>query len=168
MKITANITRWDLVKLNYHMIFRFKLYALLVLIMFIGTAIPDLQYFSSNYIILIVLSVLGGGAALLAGMVFAQIIIYLPKPFDPKGLGEHIFTINHQGLHERDPTNDRFDQWSEILSIKRLKNYILVRLPNRNYFIRCYHMIPRRAFTTEVEFEEFFTRANQFWKEAAQ
>lgn len=166
MEITTNTTRWDIFRLSFHVVFTFKVYALIVLYIFIGISIDDLQDFSSKYIILIVLSVLGGGVAFLVGMVFALILIYLPKPLAPKGLGEHIFTINQQGLHERAPTNERIDKWSKIRSIEKSKNLIIIRVTSRYFFQFHYHLIPRRAFTTEVEFEEFFTRANEFWKEA--
>lgn len=74
-------------------------------------------------------------------------------------LGKHIISISAEGLRETTSVNDSIHKWSGIIRIKSNKKYIYIYTDNA-----AAHIIPKRAFPTEAEAEQFLANLKLFWK----
>ncbi|MEL7656790.1 MAG: YcxB family protein [Bacillota bacterium] len=72
---------------------------------------------------------------------------------------EHSVEITDDGLREQTEANDSFSRWESIDLIKANKKYI--------YYCSGYGClgIPKRAFGSELEAEQFLQKALSLWKE---
>lgn len=73
---------------------------------------------------------------------------------------EHSVEITVDGLREKTEANDTFRQWEYIDKIKANKKYIY-------YCVGRQHLgIPKKAFESDLEAEQFFQKALLFWLES--
>lgn len=77
-------------------------------------------------------------------------------------LGEHEFTIEDEGLFEKTDANETLTKWPSITSMRKTKNFILIRI--NNYL---FHILPRRAFSNERHYDEAWAELNKRWREKA-
>ncbi len=80
-----------------------------------------------------------------------SIVIVLSKANEGKGLGYHKFTLKDEGLLEETSGNTTLTKWAGIIRVLRMKNYIAIQNSPGTA-----HLIPKRAFISETEFESFY------------
>lgn len=73
---------------------------------------------------------------------------------------EHIIEITADGLREQTDANETFRRWKYIDLIKDNESCIYYCVGNQ------YLGIPKRAFGTKLEAEQFFQQALSFWQES--
>jgi hypothetical protein len=83
------------------------------------------------------------------------------KDSDKPGiLCEHTSEITVNGFREQTKFNDSFESWERVRHIESDKNYI--------YIYTCFstgNLIPKRAFTSNEDAEQFYNTAVSYWKE---
>lgn len=77
-------------------------------------------------------------------------------------LGPHTYRIDAEGLHEVTPVNEGLQRWAGVQEVGRSKRFVYIRI---NSYL--FHLIPRHAFASDREFEEFGDAAHAFWTSAA-
>lgn len=99
------------------------------------------------------------------GLIGAYILILFAKQQlyksigNGKGvLGEHTIEIEPKGLRETTDVNQNFHKWNGVQSIESDKKYIYVFIGN--YMA---HIIPKSAFKSDEEAEEFLNTAISYW-----
>lgn len=81
-------------------------------------------------------------------------------PYNKVGLlGEHTIEINEKGVRETTSVNDGFQTWEGIQSVEQDKAYIYIFLDSI-----LAHIIPKIAFNSIAEANEFFNKSVEFWK----
>lgn len=74
-------------------------------------------------------------------------------------LGEHTIEINEKGVRETTSVNDAFNKWEGIYKVTQNSEYIYIFL---NSMLA--HLIPKRAFNSIDEANEFYNKSVDFWK----
>lgn len=165
MEIVAEITRWDLVRFNLYFLPRIRsnliFYGIVVLLLFVIFVTSTPPERSLNWPMAVLVSLSGGVMALAVCFVVSLIWIFLGLRQNSGCLGEHYFKLTERGFHESTEFNETLHKWAGIQSVSKSNRFIFVRISN---FL--FHIIPRRAFGTEAEFEEFWTKLNLNWKQA--
>lgn len=118
-------------------------------------------YITRLDLIVVFASITSGLGGLLAGFTFSLIAILFVVSEKTGGLGKYIFIIAEQGFHEKTEANETTQKWQGILSIIKSKSYIFIRI---NSYL--FHVIPKRSFANEGEFEKFWEKANMYSKQA--
>ena len=166
MEVTALITRLDLVRFNLWALFRLRanlvFMAVLVVGIFVYIAISKAPASPNSWAIAVVASLAGGVGGLLGGFVISLACILITSSEKAGVLGKHIYTISEQGFHEQTLSNETTQKWSGVQALNKSGQYILVRI---NSYL--FHIIPKRAFSREEDFEDFWKRTNKYWKQAS-
>jgi hypothetical protein len=166
MQITADIRRMDLAKFNIYCLPRLRANWIFVGIVAVGVFVYTLATtFPTNVIALLgvaAVSFVVGVSALLAGFVVSFIWILSTSTEKSGTLGTHIYSLSEQGLHEITKHNDALHKWTGIQSVEKSGTYIFIRI---NGYL--FHLIPRCAFSSDKEYEEFWSKAHGYWKQAA-
>ena len=103
-----------------------------------------------------------GVCALLGGFVISFLWVLSTSTEKSGTLGTHTYSLSEQGLHETTNHNDALHKWTGIQSVEKSNSYIMIRI---NSYL--FHIIPRRAFSSDKEYEEYWTKAHGYWKQAA-
>ncbi len=69
----------------------------------------------------------------------------------PGLLGEHVFTIKHEGLREETSANDTLIRWGGAHDLHRTDGFILIGTSPVMF-----HVLPRRSFASQAAFEAFW------------
>jgi len=89
-------------------------------------------------------------------------VIQLVTATAEKGfIGKTIFTCSDEGFREKTEGTETLTNWASIKAIYRTKSYTLVRI--NGYRI---HIIPKREFESEDEFNSFSKAIYSFWANA--
>ena len=166
MKVTTDLTLKDWVWLNIFVALKLKmnqyliLFGMLFLIFFgvwkSGVPVTFREWFT---IILIAISPVLFG---LLVMVIGAILWAYFSTLNSKGLlCQHHFEINVAGLREQTRVNDSIHMWEGIDEIIDNKFYLLFRISGS-----LYHILPKRCFSSEQQFNQFFQTAQNFWRQA--
>lgn len=104
-------------------------------------------------------SVTGALGGLLGGFIAnsAQMLLMPDRNSGVRGI--HEFSLSPTGMHERTAVNDSQFLWTGIQSIVKVGGYMIIHINNYSAYV-----IPRRAFPSTVEFEEFFEHAVSCWR----
>jgi YcxB-like protein len=87
---------------------------------------------------------------------------YAYKNGEEYGLtGEHTITLSPDGLQERTRVNDSITDWAGLHSIDASQSHIFIYTQPAMA-----HIIPRRAFPSERDADEFLNTARQYFEEA--
>jgi hypothetical protein len=163
MQITIYLNRFDLLKFNLLLFWRLKSSLIYVAIVASATTAFILMGNGPNSVKQVALAVAAG---LIVGIIALAIAFAACLPFilltsnQQSGvLGEHTYTLTENGLHERTPVGDSLQKWIGIKSVKKVNGFILLQI---NGYL--FHIIPRRAFTTDEAFEAFFRAAQSHAK----
>jgi hypothetical protein len=107
--------------------------------------------------IAVVASLVAGLAGLFAGFVISLLFILLTSTEKGGILGSHTYQLAPEGLHESTPVNVTLQKWAAIQSVGKSPNFIYLRI---NSYL--FHLIPRRSFDTQQEFESFWAHLRKF------
>ena len=177
MQITVNITHWDLIKfilaiiatktmlLIYLAFFIFIYMFLLNIINNDGASIVN----TIMYILLFMVSLMTTiGLIILIFILcitYTLILAYIKKDI----LGEHLYTLNSQGLIEETEFNHITHSWSEVKDIQIKYGLLLIQVIRKNNIyqklriVLLFHIFPKSSFSTEQEFNAFYNQAEQYW-----
>lgn len=91
-----------------------------------------------------------------AAMVFVSVMLLLILGFallSPSHgiLGEHVYSVQSDGVREQTAANDTLIKWGGAQDLVRTSTFILIRVAPA-----LFHALPRRSFTSQAEFEQFW------------
>ncbi|MEL7569880.1 MAG: YcxB family protein [Eubacteriaceae bacterium] len=90
-----------------------------------------------------------------------MMVLYILK-YDKTGIaGEHTVKISSEGISDATPFGNEYHIWRGILLAAKNKDYVFVYMSTASVII-----IPKRAFETKDEAEEFYNKAVEYWKAA--
>jgi hypothetical protein len=69
----------------------------------------------------------------------------------PGLLGEHVFTLEQDGLRERTTVNDTLIRWGGVHDLHRTSSFILIGVSPM-----IFHVLPRRFFASQNAFDAFW------------
>jgi hypothetical protein len=164
-KVTVNIRRSDLIKLSAYMLLRVRSNLIFALVIAAGIFVCLVATVRStdmrSWLIITTASIAGGVAGLLASFLISLTWILISSSEKNGTLGIHVFTLSKRGLHESTRATEGLQKWLGIQSMQKSGSFIYIRI---NSYL--FHLIPRRAFATERDFEEFWQKAHGYWKKA--
>lgn len=80
-------------------------------------------------------------------------------------LGPRIVTIDENRIAETTPDHNGSIAWSRVERVTHAPKHLFVYLTSLPECVICF-IIPRRAFATESEFEDFCRTAHEYWETA--
>ncbi len=155
MEVTANITKWDLIKSASYLQPRRREYLLLPFAFLAFISILESPNFQQEWILLLTLCIVGT-------IIFNILVLGLwALRINIRWLGNYKFNIHEKGFRETSKSQESIYHWPWIHNMYKTGSHIIVCITDSKICT-----IPRRAFQTDAEFEEFFNKANDYWKEA--
>ena len=156
MQVKLNVTRRDIAWFNISKLFRIKtnltVFAFALLIATIASWRGSVS--DGGEIVwpaLVIGSLFGGVIGFAAIFLFSLVFVLIGSNAKSGVLGEHTYTIEETGLREQTQANDTLNFWPAIEKIEKSRTAILVQI---NAWM--FHVLPRRAFNSDVEFDAFF------------
>jgi len=166
MQVSTDVRRSDLAGFNLHLLPRAKPNAVFVAIVAVGTLAylllsrrPDSP---ADFAIAAFAALAAGIVSLLVGFVISLVYVLFASTEKGGVLGAHTYTIGPDGLREVTSSNETLQRWSGIEHIGMSRRYIYIRI---NSYL--FHVIPRRAFSSDEEFAAFWKAAYGHWKQSA-
>ena len=169
-KVHVDVTREDYWKFNLYglikvkslrRMFIFNMSAMPVL-MFVALMIFRIATHIPVAVVILLAIVLGGLVDLLILYITKMRIMKMPEKRSGI-LGEHTIEIDEKGIDETSPAGDVSYLWESISSIEQNKDYIFIFVSNLSG-----HIIPKRAFASVEDAEEFYRLATEYQKKAAE
>ena len=166
MRVTTNISKTDLVHFNLAILpkLRSTYVTILVIALFVfgyicwKNGVPQTQ---GNWIAILVGSFGGGLFGMLFGVAFSMISILLMSSSKNGILGEHEYTLTHEGLQEKTSANEGLSKWSGITKVKTAGPYLLFQISSY-----LFHIVPSRSFSSKESFNEFVSSSIEYWQNA--
>lgn len=166
VKIQVNIRRADVIALNVFFFLRARgnliLFAVVTAVIFIIITSQEPSLSPLTLAVAVVASLVGGAASLAFGLIASLLYVLFSSGTHGGVIGPHTYSIDREGLHEVTPVNEGLQKWAGVEKVGRSKRFVYIRI---NGYL--FHLIPRHAFTSDREFEEFGDVAHNFWKSAA-
>ena len=167
MSVVTDIQRSDLLRVHLHYLPRLKgnwvFVAAIALAVVAWAAYSSSGPFTGKKLGIAIFSGLIGG---LAGLLIATTVNFLgilrASTKQAGVLGNHEYEIKPDGLFERTSANEQLSKWSGIAAIEKTRSFILIRI--NDYLV---HIIPRRSFPSEPEYETFFRQLQDSWRPSA-
>jgi len=167
MQVSTDIHRSDLIRFNLFLLPRAKANLIFVAALAVGFffyALIKKQPDNIGSIATVAIaSLLGGIGGLLGGFVVSLVFVLLSSNEKNGVLGKHTYLVTPEGLHESTSSNEGLQKWAGVQAVEKSPSFIFIRI---NGYL--FHLIPRRAFDTQQEFESFWINARKFWESAAQ
>ncbi|EAR09141.1 YcxB family protein [Reinekea blandensis] len=160
----VTITKFDLISMQILLMFRATYNRRLLVVLFISSLIGGYKGLISLgvvywVILAFVISTLGLICLTLVGSI-VQALTATPG----KGvIGNTKFTVSDKSFIEDTEGTATESSWKAIKNIYPSKNYTFVEVSG--YRI---HIIPKREFSSDLEFQDFSTLIQRFWNEAQQ
>lgn len=114
-----------------------------------------------NWMIMVLASFSGGTIGTIISMFFNMLCILAMSTKNSGVLGEHYYQVRSDGLHERTSANEGLSKWKGISEIKVTDSYLFFRITGY-----LYHIIPKRSFSSQREFDDFILESQQYWEKA--
>lgn len=166
MRVTTNIRRSDIVKLNLYFLPRLAanwiLVGALTLVAFAFLVLTHTPATGVSWLTMAGISVAAGVGGLLGGCLCSLLWVLAVAGERNGVLGRHVYALTKQGLHESTKANEGVQKWSGIQSVHKSAHCIYIRI---NGYL--FHLIPRRSFRSAKQFEAFWQEAYGYWKRAA-
>ena len=129
MKVTTNINRADLIRLNLYLIPRLKstYISILIYTVLVFAFLVWMHGFPSDakdWCSILFGSIGGGIGAIFVGTVFSLFSILLMSSKKNGILGEHEYELSTEGLFEKTDANEGLSKWSGIAEVKEIGNYL--------------------------------------------
>lgn len=165
--VVAEITRADLARFALRMFPRIRSNWVTWFVVAIGIVAyvvfkHGVPVTSRQWTVLAVASVVGASSALLLGLLLSLLTIWRGSDVYNGVLGKHEFFFTDGGLVERTIANETLIKWGGVTAAERGGGYIYV------FVAPCLaHLIPRRSFSTDEQYEEFWRHAQKLVREDA-
>ncbi|SDT91333.1 YcxB family protein [Halopseudomonas salegens] len=166
MQVTTNIRKMDLIRLNLLVLPRQRstYIGMLVLALFAFAVICWMSGFPQttvNWVAALVGSLAGGIVGTLVGVVFSIVSILLMSSVGNGILGEHVYTLSADGLHEQTVANEGLSKWSGIRQVEMAGQYLIFQISGY-----LFHIVPQRSFASRAGFEAFAAASIEHWEKA--
>lgn len=166
MKVTTEITRKDLVWVNFIIIPRIRstyiymtVFASLCFIFIVWK--DGLTRTDWEWVVLTLISIFSGICGILGMFIWSFLAIYCSGSNDNGTLGKHHYEITDNGLREETIAYDASSKWEGIDEIIVVKSFLLFKLSSYMY-----NIIPQRSFSSEKFFQDFVTKSQVLWNKA--
>jgi len=164
MQIETNITRKDLLHFNSSLLLKlsstYKTLAIISITVFILMLYLNGVPVSGSEWLILILASIGGGIGGVTGAFAANMLsILLSADVSNGSIGKHTYELRDEGLYELTSVNEGVTKWEGIHSIVLSGPFILFKISG---FL--YHIIPKRSFSSEQDFEAFYNEAMSKWK----
>lgn len=166
MKVITNIGKLDLIKFNISVIPKMRstyitILAIASLTFLYITWKKGLPENSSELVIHLISSAIGGLLGMFFGIAFNTATILLMSSAKNGVLGEHTYTLLPEGINEKTTANETMNKWHGVVCVKPAGSYLLIQVA------AClFHVIPKQSFETPEQFEEFKSQAMAYWQQA--
>ncbi len=152
MEVNVNVNRLDLFKMQFILLFRIGANYVAFGIVFGLMAIATSSVLLKGEIIVWFFSFIILGTIVSAIMLLIGILIQTMTASAEKGfIGNTLFKIEESGFYEHTEGTETKTNWVSIAKLYKSKNYIYVRISAFRI-----HIVPKRAFSNENEFNEFY------------
>ncbi|MDH5181222.1 MAG: YcxB family protein [Gammaproteobacteria bacterium] len=164
MEISANISRLDLFKMQYILLFKLRANYFFIALLYLVAGLASFKLLAAGDVAVWVWTWLLIGSVIFLITFNLIIFIQLVSATAEKGwIGETLFRLEDESFYEKTAGTETRTRWQAIIQVYRTKNFILVRI--NAYRI---HIIPKRAFANDNEFEKFYNRLVEKVKNAKQ
>jgi YcxB-like protein len=165
MEVTTNIQKMDLIKLNLSVALTMKSTYISVLVIagFVFAFLlwkKGIPSTDKRWMTMIIASVSGGLIGTIASMLFNMFCILTMLSKNAGVLGEHHYQVLADGLHEKTSANEGLSRWQGIAEIRATNSYLFYRITGY-----LYHIIPKRSFNSQKDFDQFYLKSKQYWEE---
>jgi hypothetical protein len=165
MHVSANVRHSDLAWLNLYMAPRQRgvwIYFGIITAACFAFMLWLLRPVGSGTIMLAaVTGVLAGIAGTVVGSL-STLAHILAQANEKSGvLGPRTYSLRDDGIQYQSGAGESLLRWSAIDSVHKLKNYVFIGLTSSVFWI-----VPRRAFNSPQEFDNFCTTAHARWQAA--
>ena len=163
MQVRTDISRYDIFKFNLFFLPRTKANFIFIAVfaacIFAYSLITEHPNSLGDIVVAAIISILAGIAGLLAG--FAVSILFILNSSTEKNgvLGKHTYIISSEGLRESTCANEGLQKWNGVQTVGKSPNFKFIRITSYMF-----HLIPRRAFCSQQEFESFYVMALNLWQ----
>ncbi len=166
MIVTTNISNMDLIRFNLAILPKLRsTYVTILVIALLAFGFicwkNGLPQATNNWIAALLGSLAGGIFGMLFGIVFSMISILLMSSSKNGILGEHEYTLSHEGLHEKTSANEGLSKWSGITKVKVAGSYLLFQISGY-----LFHIVPARSFESKESFQEYVSSSMEYWNNA--
>ncbi|WP_407295879.1 YcxB family protein [Stutzerimonas zhaodongensis] len=166
MKVTTDIRKGDLIRLNVSALPRMRsTYITFIILACLTFGVlawtKGLPEDSHELWIHLASSFIGGLTGLLFGFVFNVIAVLFLSSAKNGVLGEHTYTLTPEGIHESTTNNEGLTRWGGVISVRSMGSCLLVQIG------AClYHIMPRRSFESSQAFDKFAAQAKAYWQQS--
>ena len=155
LEIEAEVTRRDLVAMNFYLMPRLKanwIFLLVVWVVMIGAVIygVDRPLSPKDFKFILFDSAKGAIIAVALGQLVCLVMMLLMANEKSGHIGKHKFKIDELHFVEETKSNQTRTEWSGILSAHKTNAFILVRISS---FL--FHAIPKRSFSSASHYDLF-------------
>jgi hypothetical protein len=166
MKISVDIQKSDIVKLNIWLALKNKgTYSLIALVFAALWAYAIFKHgipqTTEKWVVTFLIALISGLAAAILGLTTNLLQILLSSSVANGVLGLHEYEISEDGLYEKTAANEAKTMWKGVTDIRKLRHYMLIQIAPG-----LFHVIPNSSFESEEEFNNFYTASRKFWKDA--
>ena len=114
--------------------------------------------FTLGYLFAALITALLISAFVFVVLFFVNIIFMYASARKSDGiLGNHIYSISDEGFRESTAVNETLHRWSSVRHVYRSKKYIFIRVS-----MYLFHIVPRRSFSDNQEFDCFYDQLTKF------
>jgi YcxB-like protein len=166
IEITYNLEANDLIiaynymnKTNkFNNLFRWAIYSFFTIVIIKNLITIKASLGEKIFAGIVVLGIVILGFNLLIWLInFLMIRANLPKDETSGVLGEHTIRITPDQLIEYTSVNQSYHQWITIKKIQELPEHLLLILGSNHV-----HIIPKRAFSSDIEYQEFYRKTTEY------
>lgn len=164
MKVTTNIRRVDLVYFNLMLLPRLRSTYVSIGVIALAVALfvlwqNGVDATVRNWKIVVMASLVGGIGGMFVGLVISLIFILFTSSQSNGILGAHEYEITSNGLFEKTDANEGLNKWAGIQEIRKVGPFLLFKISGY-----LFHVLPKRSFASEKEFQEFMELAMSTWR----
>lgn len=166
MKVVTNIKKRDLIRLNFEILPKLRsTYITIICIALFAFGFicwkSGIPHTLERWIVASSASLVGGIFGTFLGFLMNLFPIIFASTKDNGVLGLHEYTLTPEGLHESTSANEGLSKWEGISKVKVSGQYLLFQISSY-----LFHIVPKRSFSSNEEFNKFVSIATESWKNA--
>lgn len=156
MNVTTNLSKADLIKFNMLFVPRVKInyvfMAILFVLLFVSRGFPQTE---KEWFVSLLSSIITAVFVVVIGVSFNILLVIFGMY--KRVLGQHQFSIDEVGLHEKTAVNESLHKWQGISDVSVLGTYLIITIEGSQY-----HIIPKRSFASDADFDRFVTMVKDY------
>lgn len=163
MSVTTRISRWDLLTFNLLVTPRvgatWILFGVVATVVCVTSVVTQGLPTTPRAVFVLFVSIAFAAIAFAVLLLLFILGFVLLSPGQGL-LGEHVYSVEADGVREQTSANDTLIKWGGAQELVRTSAFILIRIAPA-----LFHVLPRRSFTSQVEFDEFWQRIQPLKRE---